>query len=84
MTGRAIRNPFVNKVKNGEYPEVKCPYQCLRNCSKIYCIIDALINAQEGRMDTGMVFSGANVWRLKGKKVQPAGEIMAELVKEAG
>ncbi|MBU0581124.1 MAG: nitronate monooxygenase family protein [Candidatus Margulisbacteria bacterium] len=83
MTGRALRNPFMNAVEQGKYPAVRCPYQCLKTCSRVYCIIQALINSQEGRVDKGLVFTGANVWRLKGKKIQPTAEIMAELVKEA-
>lgn len=83
MTGRALRNPFTEAIEQGKYPAVKCPYQCLRSCSRVYCIIQALVNSQEGRVDKGIVFTGANVWRLKGKKIQPAGEIMQELVKEA-
>ncbi|MFC1517089.1 NAD(P)H-dependent flavin oxidoreductase [Candidatus Margulisiibacteriota bacterium] len=81
MTGRALRNPFMNAVEQGKYPAVRCPYQCLKSCNRVYCIIEALINSQEGRVDKGLVFTG--VWRLKGKKVQPTKEIMEELIKEA-
>ena len=83
MPGRALRNPFTDRLAAGDPPPVHCPYQCLRSCSHVYCIIEALLNAQEGRVDEGLVFTGANVWKLKGKKIQPAGEIMKELVAEA-
>ena len=83
MTGRALRNPFTEMVQSHKAPKPKCPYQCLRSCSREYCIIEALMNSQEGRVDNGLVFTGANVWKLKGKKIQKTQEIMDELVKEA-
>ena len=83
MPGRALHNPFTQAIDDGNPPPLRCPYQCLRSCNRDYCIIEALINSQEGRVDQGLVFTGANVWKLKGKKIQPTAEIMAELVKEA-
>ncbi len=83
MIGRALRNPFSNSVENKTAPKPRCAYQCLRSCSREYCIVEALMNAQEGRVDQGLVFTGANVWKLKGKKIQPVQEIMNELVTEA-
>jgi nitronate monooxygenase len=83
MIGRALRNPFTDLVEKKQAPKPRCPYQCLRSCSREYCIIEALINSQQGRVDEGLVFTGANVWKLKGKKIQKVQEIMDELVKEA-
>ena len=83
MPGRAIKTAFVEKLlaKNAPKP-VGCDF-CLKQCSLEYCIIMALINAQKGRVDDGVVFSGANVWKIKDRSIRPAAEIIKELVTEA-
>jgi nitronate monooxygenase len=83
MPGRAIKTKFVERLLEGKAPRpIGCDY-CLKKCSLEYCIIQALINAQQGNVDNGVVFSGANVWKIKNKNIRPAREIMMELVKEA-
>ncbi|NOY60646.1 MAG: nitronate monooxygenase [Calditrichaeota bacterium] len=66
LPGRAIRNSFLNEVEAGEKKPFKCPYKCLRTCdykTAPYCIAQALGNAQQGRLEDGFVFAGANAWR---------------------
>ncbi|MEN6389888.1 MAG: nitronate monooxygenase [Syntrophomonas sp.] len=65
MPGRALRNPFVDALKKGEAPEPDACDVCLKDCSQEYCIMQALINAREGRVDEGVVFSGKNVFKIK-------------------
>jgi NAD(P)H-dependent flavin oxidoreductase YrpB (nitropropane dioxygenase family) len=65
LPGRALRNPFVNALKRGEAPEPDACTACLKDCSQEYCIMEALINAREGRVDEGVVFSGKNVFKIK-------------------
>ena len=81
MPGRAILNPFLKKVQNGEQiPHSKC-HGCLKNCkpSEIpYCITDALIHAAKGETDQALLFCGANAW--KAKKIQTVREVMEEML----
>jgi nitronate monooxygenase len=66
LPGRAIRNSFLEQVEAGEKKPFKCPYKCLRTCdykTAPYCIAQALGNAQQGQLDDGFVFAGANAWR---------------------
>jgi nitronate monooxygenase len=83
MPGRAIKTKFVEKLltKNAPKP-IGCDY-CLRKCSLQYCIIQALLNAQQGNVDNGVVFTGANVWKIKDRRIRPAADVLNELVKEA-
>ncbi|MFH1347063.1 MAG: nitronate monooxygenase [Candidatus Margulisiibacteriota bacterium] len=84
LPGRAIKTAFVEKVLDKKAPKpVGCDF-CLKNCSLEYCIIQALLNSQKGDIDNGIVFSGANVWKIKDRSIKPAAEIIKELVKEAG
>ena len=58
MPGRAILNPFLEKVKT-EKCKIKHCYQCIVTCDKKtipYCITEALVNAAEGRVDEGLLF----------------------------
>ena len=84
MPGRAIKTAFVEKILKKEAPKpVGCDF-CLKHCSLEYCIIQALINSQQGDIENGIVFSGENVWKIKDRSIRPAAEIVKELVKEAG
>ena len=83
MPGRAIKTKFVEKILNGTAPKpIGCDY-CLKKCSLEYCIVQALINSQQGNVDEGIVFSGGNVWKIKDKRIRPAADVFNELVKEA-
>jgi len=45
-----------------------------------YYIADALINSYLGQVNDGLIFCGANAWRVN--KIVPVKELMAELVSE--
>lgn len=83
MPGRAIKTKFVEKILNKTAPKpIGCDY-CLKKCSLEYCIVQALINSQQGNIDEGIVFSGENVWKIRDRRIRPAADILAELVREA-
>lgn len=78
MPGRAILNPFLEKVKT-EKCKIKHCYQCIVTCDKKtipYCITEALVNAAEGRVDEGLLFCGENAYRAD--KIETVAEIMKE------
>lgn len=82
MPGRAIKTKFVEKILSKTAPKpIGCDF-CLKNCSLQYCIIQALINSQQGRIEDGIVFSGENVWKIKDRSIKPARQIIEELVRE--
>ena len=79
MPGRAVFNPFLQKVKEGKTKVEKC-YNCLAKCNPAeipYCITKALVNAVEGDLDNGLIFCGANVGRIN--KIVSVHELMQEL-----
>jgi nitronate monooxygenase len=66
MPGRAIRNPFIDAVNNGQKHPYRCPYHCIITCdyqNSPYCIALALVNAQKGNLKSGFPFAGANAYR---------------------
>ncbi len=83
MPGRAIRNKLTDRLDKGDYPGVDMCDNCLKSCSARYCIFEKLRNAQEGKVDDGIVFTGDSITRIKNKKIRPAAEIIRDLVKEA-
>lgn len=83
MPGRAIRTTFTKKLESGNYPGVDFCDNCLKNCSAQYCIFEALKNAQTGDIENGVVFTGASVTKIKDKRIRPAKDIIADLVREA-
>lgn len=65
MPGRAIRNAFVDKAKQGQIPHGKC-HLCVSTCKPAetpYCITDALVNAAKGNLDEALLFCGSNACR---------------------
>jgi len=83
MPGRAIRTKLTDGMTKGEYPRIPYCDDCLKVCSKQYCIFDVLKKAQKGDMDGGLVFSGESVTKIKDKVIRPAAEIIRQIVKEA-
>ena len=83
MPGRAIRNAFLEKVYKNEKPKgIKC-INCLKPCNPaetLYCIADALINAQKGNLDKGFAFAGAKVHRID--RLMSVKELVDELMAE--
>lgn len=81
MPGRAILNPFLKKIKEGERPAVKSCFQCLEHCdikTIPYCITRALVNAAEGNEDEALLFCGSNAFRSQ--KVETVEQVMNALL----
>lgn len=81
MPGRAIRNSFIEKAKQGRIPPEKC-LGCLSVCNPAqtpYCITQALIRAVTGDVENGLVFCGANAWQED--RIRTVREVIQELLK---
>jgi len=81
MPGRALKNVFLDKVKQGLMAPKSCPYNCLRTCdyTKVpYCIILALYNAYKGNLDNGYAFAGSNAYLAN--KIISAKEVIDDLL----
>lgn len=82
MPGRAILNPFMERVAGGEIPHGKC-HLCVSTCDPAktpYCITDALINAVTGNVNEALLFCGANAYRAT--KLEHVKDIMKEFAPE--
>ncbi len=64
LPGRALRNPFTERLARGDVPRIEKCVVCLRDCGKDYCIIDKLQKAQQGDVEHGLVFAGQSVTRI--------------------
>ncbi len=83
MPGRAIRNGFLDKVKEGLKKPMSCPFNCIKTCdvtNSPYCIMLALYNAFRGRMEHGYAFCGTNAWRSD--KIVSVKELVLSIKKE--
>ena len=66
MPGRAIKNKFLEDVMNGNQKKFTCVFNCLKTCKpkdSLYCIADALIEAQKGNLEKGFAFAGSNAYK---------------------
>lgn len=83
MPGRAIRNKFVEEVyRDGKPKGIKC-INCLKPCNPketLYCIADALIQAQRGNLDKGFAFAGSEVYKVS--DIQSVKDLINELVND--
>lgn len=78
LPGRAIKNEFLKRVKQGEKFMRGCK-QCIATCKpkeSPYCIAEALIQAVKGNVKEGLLFCGSNTYRLN--KLESVKEIMEE------
>jgi nitronate monooxygenase len=84
LPGRAIKTSFVDKLLKGDAPKVN-PIECEGCigpvCDKSYCILKALENARKGDLENGLVFAGANAWKID--KIVKVKDLIKELVDEA-
>jgi NAD(P)H-dependent flavin oxidoreductase YrpB (nitropropane dioxygenase family) len=80
LPGRAIKNPFAKKILECTADEPETCGACLKHCARNFCIISALIRAQQGDVDTGLVFTGEYIHKID--KILPVKEIFARLLKE--
>ena len=82
MTGRAIKTDFIKQMEQGKdvSPE-KCAFKCLKKCSYKYCINDRLMASCTGDVDNGLVFCGANAYKMT--EVLPVKEIFRRFVRDA-
>ena len=77
LPGQAIKNKFAESVLDGTVaPPTVCD-NCLKHCSHKFCIIRALSRAQQGDVETGLVFSGNNMRKVD--KIMPVKDIFAQL-----
>lgn len=82
MPGRALLNPFVKAFRQHRIPVTNC-FHCLKTCDPAttpYCISMALIRAVRGDVDHGLVFSGANSWKID--KITTVHDLIQELTQD--
>jgi len=82
LPGRAIKNPFVAKYLEGEVESHPCFANCLTHCRyrktrETFCIAMALVDAFNGKWESGLFFCGSNV--VKAQKIETVAEILNEL-----
>jgi NAD(P)H-dependent flavin oxidoreductase YrpB (nitropropane dioxygenase family) len=80
LPGRAIKNPFAKKILECTVDGPKTCVACLKHCEQNFCIINALIRAQQGDIDTGLVFTGEYIHKID--EILPVKEIFTRLLKE--
>ncbi len=80
LPGQAIRTPFSERILLGTAPKPETCDQCLKKCSHKYCIIRALTRAQQGDVETGLVFSGRRMMEIH--DILPVKDIFANIKRE--
>lgn len=80
LPGQAVKNPFATKIIEGTAPLPDSCDACLKHCERNFCIIKALIRAQQGDVETGLVFTGEYIHKID--EILPVKEIISRLLKE--
>jgi NAD(P)H-dependent flavin oxidoreductase YrpB (nitropropane dioxygenase family) len=82
MTGRAIMTDFIKRMQKGDDVSAKeCKFKCLKKCSYKYCINDRLMASCTGDVDNGLVFCGANAYKMD--SILPVKEIFRQFIRDA-
>ncbi len=78
LPGRGIVNAFSRSIMGAGKLEIKKCLECLKQCSRKYCIMDALNNAcSGGDYSKALIFSGTGVGKIK--EILSVQEIFQEL-----
>lgn len=80
LSGRGIRNEFVRRLEEAELLPPRYCRNCLKKCSKRFCILDSLDKAQKGILKEGLFFAGTKVSQVK--EILTVKEIFHKLLKE--
>ncbi|MDD4601275.1 Nitronate monooxygenase [bioreactor metagenome] len=80
LPGRAIKNPYVAKILEDTAPTPTSCDACLKHCARNFCIIKALIRAQQGDVETGLVFTGEYIHKIE--EILPVKEIFSRIITE--
>lgn len=80
LPGQAIRTPFSERILLERAPRPDQCDACLKKCSHKYCIIRALTRAQQGDVETGLVFSGTRMREID--EILTVKEIFDRLIKQ--
>lgn len=78
LPGRAVKNAFFEKSKEGRIPPKRC-VDCLKTCNPAttrFCICEKLINAVRGDVEDGLVFCSAEI--SKWNKITTVKEVLKE------
>src|SRR6056297_2289961 len=64
LPANAIRSRFTDLIKEGKAPKpINCD-NCLKKCTKKFCIRDALIKGRAGDLEEGVFFTGEGMWKI--------------------
>ena len=82
---RGVKTNLHKMIEEGTAPKIKCISNCVSPChrgeeAKIvgYCIADSLSDAYDGKLDTGLFFTGSNGYRLN--EIISVKELMDKLI----
>ena len=78
--GSAVRTPFVDKFLKEETEKITQCTNCLKVCSRSFCILERLKMARDGDIENGLFFAGRNVYKIK--DILPVKEIFRRLTAE--
>ncbi|RKD21864.1 2-nitropropane dioxygenase [Ammoniphilus oxalaticus] len=80
LEGRAIINPFIERVIAQERIKIDYCDQCLKVCSFQFCTLDSLKRTVEGDVDNGIIFAGSRVHEIK--QILPVQTIIDTIMEE--
>ena len=64
LPANAIKTNFTELIKRGEAPEPIYCDDCLKKCTKEFCIRDALLKGRAGDLEEGVFFTGKGLWKI--------------------
>jgi nitronate monooxygenase len=82
---RGVKTNLHKMIEEGTAPKIKCISNCVAPCHRGeeakavgYCIADSLSDAYDGKLETGLFFTGSNGYRLK--EIISVKELMDKLI----
>jgi nitronate monooxygenase len=81
MPGRVLANDFLERLLAGDIPKPKCPFHCILSCERDaagFCVAERLDHSFKGDTKNGLIFCGANVYRID--RIMSVHDLVTELM----
>ncbi|GLI55282.1 2-nitropropane dioxygenase [Propionigenium maris DSM 9537] len=64
LPANAIVSPYVNKVLEAATKKPTSCHNCLKKCTRTFCVNERLVMGHEGDHEEGIFFAGKDVWKI--------------------
>lgn len=82
LPANAIRTKFAQMVIDGTAPKPSKCNNCLKHCTRVFCVNEALVKGHAGDMELGLFFTGRDLDKVK--SIMSVEQVFKEMIEYEG